>query len=184
MQSDGAIVDLDRGTGARNHLQKPPFSCSAGKFRTKCSTGEYLELGSHAARNRPNASAGPVFPRTGRSHPLCGPPIPGSSEDQKWPRLTTKNTTQQTNGLTATHRKKIKKFFRGRSACVAAGRWCRARTRLQWLLQDDLAGVEVPAGIHGGEQPIDHVHARRRDVLLQPGGMLSADCVVVRQRAA
>jgi hypothetical protein len=79
---------------------------------------------------------------------------------------------------------KIKKFSPGRSACVAAGRWCRARTRLQWLLQDDLAGVEVPAGIHGGEQPIDHVHARRRDVLLQPGGMLSADCVVVRQRAA
>ena len=42
-----------------------------------------LSLGSHAARNRPNASAGPVFPRTGRSHPLCGPPIPGSSEDQE-----------------------------------------------------------------------------------------------------
>jgi hypothetical protein len=69
-------------TRPRNHGLRPLFGCSAFKFRTKSSTGGYLELGSHAARNRPNASAGPVFPRTGRSHPLCGPPIPGSSEDQ------------------------------------------------------------------------------------------------------
>src|SRR4029453_856266 len=71
-----------------NHRLRPLFGCSAYKFRTKSSTGGYLGLGSHAARNRPNASARPVFPRAGRSHPLCGPPIPGSrwrnaEEDQE-----------------------------------------------------------------------------------------------------
>jgi hypothetical protein len=86
-----------------------------------------LNWGSHAARNRPNASAGPVFPRAGRSHPLCGPPIPGSSG----------------------------------------------------LFRDDLAWVEIPTRINGGEEPVDHVHARSRNVLLQPRGMLGADAVVV-----
>ena len=51
------------------------------------------------------------------------------------------------------------------------------------LLRDDLAGIEVLTGIHGGEQAIDHVHARGRDVLFEPRGVLSADSVVVRQRA-
>ena len=106
---------------------RPLFGCSAFKFRTKTSSGGYLELGSHAARNRPNASAGPVFPRAGRSHPLCGPPIPGSSG----------------------------------------------------LFRDDLAWVEIPTGVHGGEESVDHVHARSGDVLLQPRGMLGADGVVV-----
>jgi hypothetical protein len=64
-------------THVGTYALRPLFGCSAFKFRTKTSSGGYLELGSHAARNRPNASAGPVFPRTGRSHPLCGPPIPG-----------------------------------------------------------------------------------------------------------
>ena len=51
------------------------------------------------------------------------------------------------------------------------------------LLRDDLAGIEILTGIHGGEQAIDHVYAWGRDVLFEPRGVFSADCVVVRERA-
>jgi hypothetical protein len=53
-----------------------------------------------------------------------------------------------------------------------------------WLLRDDLAWVEVPARVHRGEQAVDHLNARSRDGLLQPPRVLSADGVMVRQRAA
>jgi hypothetical protein len=53
-----------------------------------------------------------------------------------------------------------------------------------WLLRDDLAWAEVPARVHRGEQAVDHVNPRRGDVLLQPPRVLSADGVMVRQRAA
>jgi hypothetical protein len=57
-------------------------------------------------------------------------------------------------------------------------------SRLSELLRDDLARVEIPTGVHGGEESVDHVHARSGDVLLQPRCMLGADGVVVRERAA
>jgi hypothetical protein len=47
-----------------------------------------------------------------------------------------------------------------------------------------LPGVEIPTGVHGGEQSVDRVDAWRRDVLLQPGRVLGADSVMVRQRTA
>ena len=139
-----------------------------------------LSLGSHAARNRPNASAGPVFPRTGRSHPLCGPPIPGSSEDQE------SLITRSVGAASASHAAWDLDAVHGMHAMHSANipRSVGRLTGFQWLLRDDLARVEVLAGIHGGEQPIDHVHAGSRNVLLQPCGMLSADCVMMRQRAA
>jgi hypothetical protein len=52
-----------------------------------------------------------------------------------------------------------------------------------WLLRDDLAWVEIPARVHCGEEAVDHVHTRSRDVLLKPRGMLGANRVVVRQCA-
>ena len=57
-------------------------------------------------------------------------------------------------------------------------------SRLSELLRDDLARVEIPTGVHGGEESVDHVHARSGDVLFQPRCMLGADGVVVRERAA
>ena len=139
-----------------------------------------LSLGSHAARNRPNASAGPVFPRTGRSHPLCGPPIPGSSEDQE--SLITRSVCAASASHAAWETRRCTRHARHAQREYPTQRG--TLTGFQWLLRDDLARVEVPAGIHGGEQPIDHVHAGSRNVLFQPCGMLSADCVMMRERAA
>ena len=50
-------------------------------------------------------------------------------------------------------------------------------------LHDDLAGIEVAIGIHGAEEPFDHVHTWRGDVLLQPRGMLGAHRMVMRECA-
>jgi hypothetical protein len=47
----------------------------------------------------------------------------------------------------------------------------------EWLLRDDLGRVEPgPCG----KEAVDHVDAGRRDVLLEPGGMLGTNRVVVR----
>ena len=41
--------------------------------------------------------------------------------------------------------------------------------------------IQIVAGIYSVKQRADHHHAYRRDVLLQPGSMLNADCMMVRQ---
>src|SRR5205823_2825277 len=54
----------------------------------------------------------------------------------------------------------------------------RARTR------DDLAGVEVRAGVGALEERPQHRYARGRDVFFEPLGMLGADSMVVGERRA
>jgi hypothetical protein len=48
-----------------------------------------------------------------------------------------------------------------------------------WLLRDDLGRVEVPARAIAVKRP-SIMDAGRRDVLLEPGGMLGTNRVVVR----
>jgi hypothetical protein len=89
-------------------------------------------------------------------------------------------TTQQTTGPPTTPL--ASETYSQRSAPTAVwGINCSVPHQVGYieLLRDDLARVEVPAGVHGGEESVDHVYAGRGDFLLQPGGMFGADGVVV-----
>jgi len=64
------------------------------------------------------------------------------------------------------------------------GRWRGGgRGAGEVLFDDDLAGVEVLTGVHGGEEAVDHVDAGGGDVLLEPLGVFGAHRVVVGKGA-
>src|SRR5215217_4952745 len=49
---------------------------------------------------------------------------------------------------------------------------------------DDLARIQVRPGVRALEERVQHRHAGRRDVLLEPLGVLRPDGVVMRERRA